>query len=185
MVREFYVNAIVDGEEIKCWVRGKSFSVSPNYLAEILHINWPILPIPPVYDELNPDEEILREALGNNLEFSSNGKSISVASHSPELRLLTTIMCSKLYPLSSTGFMNLGQALFLHDLISDVEIDVCSHIFHIFAKIVDQTASRNCIPFYRLISRILKLKGVYEGKSGFVSHTKLTAEATFMDLFHS
>ena len=23
-----------------------------------------------------------------------------------------------------------------------------------------------------------------EGKSGFVSHTKLTAEATFMDLFH-
>ena len=25
---------------------------------------------------------------------------------------------------------------------------------------------------------------VLEGKSGFVSHTKLTAEATFMDLFH-
>ena len=24
-----------------------------------------------------------------------------------------------------------------------------------------------------------------EGKSGFVSHTKLIAEATFMDLFHS
>ena len=24
-----------------------------------------------------------------------------------------------------------------------------------------------------------------EGKSGFVSHTKLTTEATFMDLFHS
>ena len=27
--------------------------------------------------------------------------------------------------------------------------------------------------------------GEHEGKSGFVSHTKLTAEATFMDLFHS
>ena len=26
---------------------------------------------------------------------------------------------------------------------------------------------------------------VAEGKSGFVSHTKLIAEATFMDLFHS
>ena len=25
----------------------------------------------------------------------------------------------------------------------------------------------------------------FEGKSGFVSHTKLIAEATFMDLFHS
>ena len=56
--------------------------------------------------------------------------------------------------------MNLGRALFLHDLITDVEMDVCSHIFHIVAKTVDQTATRNCIPFCRLISRILKLKGV-------------------------
>ena len=117
-----------------------------------------------MYDELTLDEEVLREALGANLEFSSNGKSISVASLSLELRLLIMIMFSNLYPLSSTGYMNLGRALFLHDLITDVEIDVCSHNFHIVAKIVDQTASRNCIPFYRLISRILKLKGVHPSK---------------------
>ena len=128
---------MVEGEEIKCWVRGKRFSVTPVYLAEILHINMPILPIPLVYDELNPDEEILREALGANLEFSSNGKSISVASLSPELRLLTMIMFSNLYSLSSTSYMNLRQALFLHDLINDVEIDVCFLIFHIVAKMVD------------------------------------------------
>ena len=73
MVREFYTNATIDEEEIKCWVRGKSFLVSPIYLSEILHINRPILPIPLVYNELNPDEEILREALGNNLEFSFIG----------------------------------------------------------------------------------------------------------------
>jgi len=35
------------------------------------------------------------------LEFASNGKLVSVASLSPELRLLTMIMFSKLYPLSS------------------------------------------------------------------------------------
>ena len=142
-------------------MRGKRFSITPVYLADILHINRPILTIPPVYDELNPDEEVLREALGANLEFSSNGKSISVASLSPEVRLLTVIMFSNLYPLSSTGYMNLGRALFLHDLITDVEIDVYSHIFHILAKTVEWTASRNCIPFCRLISRILKLKGVH------------------------
>ena len=133
-------------------------------MANILHINRPILSIPLVYDELNPDEEVLREALGANLEFSPNGKSISVASLSPELRLLTMIMFSNLYPLSSTGYMNLGRALFLHDLITNVEIDVCSHIFHIVAKTVDRTTSRNCIPIYRLISRILKLKGVHPSK---------------------
>ena len=114
-----------------------------------------------MYDELTLDEEVLREALGANLEFSSNGKSISVAFLSPELRLFMMIMFSNLYPLSSTSYMNLGQALFLHDLITDMEIDMCSHIFHIVAKTVNWTASRNCIPFCRLISRILKLKGVH------------------------
>ena len=89
-------------------MRGKWFSVTPVYLADILNINRPILPVPPVYDELTPDEETLQEGLGANLEFSSNGKSISVASLSLELRLLTMIMCSNLYPLSSTGYMNLG-----------------------------------------------------------------------------
>ena len=39
LVKKFYANAIVEGEELKCWVRKKSFSVSPAYLAEILHIN--------------------------------------------------------------------------------------------------------------------------------------------------
>ena len=108
LVKEFYVNAIVEGEEIKCWVRGKQFSVTPVYLAKILHINRPILTNPLVYDELNPDEEVLWEALGHKLEFSSNGKLISAASLSPELRLLTMIMFSSLYPLSSTSYMNLG-----------------------------------------------------------------------------
>ena len=163
-MKEFYANAIVEGEELKCWVRGKRFSVTPTYLVEILHINWPILSIPPVYDELNPDEEVHREALGDNLEFSSNRKLVSVASLSPELRLLTMIMFSNLYPLSSTGYMNLSRALFLHDLITNEEIDVCSHIFHILAKTVEQTASRNCLSFCRLISKILKLKGVHPSK---------------------
>ena len=71
------------------------------------------------------------------------------------------IMFCNLYPLSSTSYMNLGRALLLHDLITDVEIDVCSHIFHIVAKTVDRTTSRNCIPFCCLILRILKLKGVH------------------------
>ena len=57
--------------------------------------------------------------------------------------------------------MNLGRALFLRDLIFNEEIDVCSYIFHILAKTVDRTASQNCIPFYHLSSRILKLKGVH------------------------
>ena len=57
--------------------------------------------------------------------------------------------------------MNLGRALFLHDLIKDEEIDICSHIFHILSKTTEKITSRNCIPFCCLISKILKLKGIH------------------------
>ena len=110
-----------------------------------------MFPKPLVYDDLNSEAEVLREALGDNLEFSSNGKLVSVASLSPKLRLLTTIMFDNLYPLSSTRYMNLSQALFLYDLITDEEIDVCSHIFHILTKTTERITSRNCLPFCHLI----------------------------------
>jgi len=59
MVKEFYANAIFEGDELKCWVRGKSFTVTPTYLTDILHINWPMFPKPLLYDDLNPDEKVL------------------------------------------------------------------------------------------------------------------------------
>ena len=84
----------------------------------------------PVYDDLCPDEELLRDGLGQDLEFSSNGNSINVSSLPPKLKVLTIVMFHNLYPLSSTGYMNLGRALFLHDLISDVEINICAKRFY-------------------------------------------------------
>ena len=102
---------------------------------------------PSVYDEIEPDLDILRDSFGENLDISSNGKSIGLSSLSLELKLLTKIMFHNLYPLSSTRHMNLRQALFLHDLITDEEIDICSHIFHILVKTSERTASRNCLPF--------------------------------------
>ena len=94
------------------------------------------------------------------MEFSSNGNSVSVFFLPPKLRVLTIVMFHNLYPLSSTGYTNLERALFLHDLISDVEIDICAHIFHLLRKTVLRTKSRICVPFCCLISRILKLKGI-------------------------
>ena len=134
--------------------------VTASYLAIILNINRPVFQKPPMYDDLDPKADLLQETFRENLEFSPSGKSVNVSSLSPELRLLTTIMFHNLYPLSSTGYMNLGWALFLHDLITDEQIDICSHIFHILSKIAKRTASSYCLPFCCLISKILELKGV-------------------------
>ena len=145
----------MERKELKCWVRKKSFSVSPAYLAEILHINRPMRRHSTVYDDLCPNEELLKEGPGQDLEFSSNGNSISVSSLPPKLRVLTIVLFHSLYPLSSIGYMNLGRALFLHYLIFDVEIDICAHIFHVLRKTVLQIESQICVPFYCLISRNL------------------------------
>ena len=161
IVKGFYANAIYERDKLKCWVRGKDFTVTPSYLAIILNINRPVFRKPPVYDDLDPKADLFRETFGENLEFSPNGKSISVSSLSSELKLLTTIIFHNLYPLSSTKYMNLGQVLFLHDLITDKEIKICSHIFHTLSKTAERTASRNCLPFCCHISKILNLKGVH------------------------
>ena len=42
IVKEFYANALFDGEELRCWVRGKDFTITPSYLAHILNINQPV-----------------------------------------------------------------------------------------------------------------------------------------------
>ena len=70
LVKEFYANAIFDGEELRCWVRGKDFTITSSYLAIILNINQPVFTKPLMYDELEPDLEILRDAFGENLDVS-------------------------------------------------------------------------------------------------------------------
>ena len=172
MVKKFYVTTIVEGEELKRWVRGKSFLVTSVYLAEILHINRPMFTKPPLYDDLNPNDEVLWESLGDSLKFSSNGKSVSVASLSLELRLHTTIMFHNLYPLSSTKYMHLGRALFLHDLITVEEIDVCSHIFHILTKTAERTAG-TIFPSAALFQRSWRLKACILRKMSTPTHSQV------------
>ena len=83
--------------------------------------------------------------------------------------------------------MNLGRALFLQDLISDEEIDICAHIFHILHKTVLRTNSRACIPFCYLISKILKLKGVHpsEDESPYPKPSPINSHTLNTSIGHS
>ena len=96
-------------------------------------------------------------------------------------------MFHNLYPLSSIGYINLGQALFLHDLITDEEIDICSHIFYILSKTAERTTSRNYLPFCCLISKILKLKGVhpYENEYPYPKQNPINIHTLNASIGHS
>ena len=41
LVKEFFLNARYIRVELKCWIRGKAFSINPNYIAKVLHITRP------------------------------------------------------------------------------------------------------------------------------------------------
>ena len=38
LVKEFYSNARYTGVELQCWIRGKEFTINPDYIAKLLHI---------------------------------------------------------------------------------------------------------------------------------------------------
>ena len=76
------------------------------------------------------------------------------------------IMFTNLYPLSKMGFINLGRAQFLCDLITGVLIDICAHIFQTIGKTATRTAARMCLPFCSLLMKIMKHEGVRPPKDG-------------------
>ena len=129
LIKEFYSNAWFTGIELKCWVWGKDFIVTPDYLAKILQINrLGSVDLSPYDDRLGPLDPIL-ETLGANLEISSIGTSIGTERFSPEVKTLALIIYLIMYPLSNMGFINLSRARFLSDLIYSAQIDICTHIF--------------------------------------------------------
>ena len=38
LVKEFYSNARYTGVRLKCWVRGKEFTINPEYIVKVLRI---------------------------------------------------------------------------------------------------------------------------------------------------
>ena len=123
--------------------------------------------ISPYDDRLTPVTNIL-QILRANHEVSDKGTSIGTAKFGPKLKTLTLIMFSNLYPLTNTGFINLGRAQFLSDLIIGGPIGICAHIFQTMGKIARQTATRMCLSFCSLIMKIMVLKGVCPPKDGTI-----------------
>ena len=141
LVKECYLNARFTGVELKCLVKGKEFIITPDYLAKVLRINrLTNVDISPYDDRLPLVTDILR-ILGGDHEVSAKGTSIGTAKFEPELKTLTLIMFFNLYPLSKMGFINLGRAQFLCDLITGVPIDICAHIFQKMGKTAARTAT--------------------------------------------
>ena len=125
--------------------------------------------------------------LGVHHEVSTKGTSIGTTKFGPKLKILTLIMFSNLYPLTNTGFINLGRAQFLCDLITGTLIDICTHIFQTMGKTAGRTAARMCLLFCSLIMKIMVFKGVHPLKDGkiLVRHRPISIVSLQMSKSHS
>ena len=132
----------------------------------ILHITRPKNVDSSPYDDRLPQVSDILQILGDEHEVSAKGTSIRTAKFKPELKTLTFIIFSNLYPLSNTRFINLGRVQFLCDLIIGTPIDICPHIFQTIGKTVARTATRMCLPFCSLLMKIMKHEGVRPPKDG-------------------
>ena len=120
------------------------------------------------YDDKVGHLDSIREILGADFEISYASTSIGTKRFYLKVKTLTLILHSNLYPLTNMGFINLGRARFLCDLINGAQIDIYAHIFQILGKMASQSAARTCLPFCNLIMKILLLKGIRPPKNGIV-----------------
>ena len=166
LVKEFYLNARFTGVELKCWVRGREFIITPNYIAKVLQINQPAKANLTPYNDRLPQVQDILKILGPDHEISTKGTSIGTTKFAPELKTLTLIMFFNLYPLSNIGFIKLGRAQFLCDLITGVPIDICAYIFQTIGKIAARMATQTCLPFCSLLMKIMVLEDIRSPKDG-------------------
>ena len=84
LVKGFYLNARFTGVELKCWVRGKEFIITPDYIAKVLWITRPTNADLTSYDDRLPQVQDILQILRPDHEISSKGTSIGTAKLSPE-----------------------------------------------------------------------------------------------------
>ena len=132
IIREFYANAIVERDHINCWLKGRKFYVTRETIQEILVVR-PTTPHTSLqYDERREKLGPIVEVLGGKI----NKKALHTIPFTLEMRTLAYIMIFNLYPVRNLTNLLAPRSIFLF------EIDICSHIYHLFTKCITKWNSR-------------------------------------------
>ena len=147
IIKEFFLNASVDGDHINCWVRHREFVITRESIQEFLEVCPLSQPIIVQYDDrLESIEEMVRILSG-----TLNKKSMNTIPFNLEMRTLAYVMIHNLYPVTNLTTLSAPRTIFLYNLFTRKEIDICGHIFHLLTKSIEKRNSRTIMPFPSLI----------------------------------
>ena len=80
-----------------------------------------------------------------------NKKSMNTIPFNPEIRTLAYVMIHNLYPIPNLMTLSTLRTIFLYDLFTHKEIDICGHLFHLLTKSIEKRNFRIIMPFPTLI----------------------------------
>ena len=119
------------------------------------------------YDERKDKLEPLVQILGGQLKKTS----LHITDFYSEMRALACIMIFNLYQVKNLRTLLRPRTIFLHDLFTYKEIDICGHIYHLFAKCVQRRKIRMTLPFPSLVKSLIS-KARVKIPSGILGHVK-------------
>ena len=121
IIKEFFSNAVVDGDRIECWVRHKEFVITREIIQDFLEVRTPSQPITvQCEDRLDSTKEMIR-ILGGTPKKSS----MNTIPFTPEMRTLAHVMIHNLYLVTNLTTLSAPRTIFLYDLFTHKEIDIC------------------------------------------------------------
>ena len=84
--------------------------------------------------------------------------SMNTIPFSSEMRTLAYLMIHNLYLVTNLTTLSAPRTMFLYDLFTHKEIDICGHIFHLLKKSIEKQNSRTVMPFPSLIMALIAKK---------------------------
>ena len=93
----------------------------------------------------------MAELLGGSLKK----KPMNVIPFNAKMRTLAYVMIHNLYPMMNLTTLSGPRTIFLYDLFTHKEIDICSHIYHLLTKSITKRNSRTILPFLSLIMGLI------------------------------
>ena len=151
IIREFFFNAIMDGDHINYWVRHKEFVITKDSIQEFLEVRPPSQPIAIQYNDRLDSLEPMAELLGGSL----NKKSMNTIPFNAKMRTLAYVMIHNLYPVINLTTLSGPRTIFLYDLYTHKEVDICGHIYHLLTKSITKRNTRTIMPFPTLIMGLI------------------------------
>ena len=132
-------------------MRHKEFVISRESIQDFLEVRPPSQPIIVQYEDILDSIKEMIRVLGG----TPNKSSMNTIPFTSEMRTFAHVMIHNLYLVTNLTTLFALRTIFLYDLFTHKEIDICGHIFHILKKSIEKQNSRTVMPFPTFIMGLI------------------------------